>query len=61
MWRRELEGAFAVFRHADGSGTTATYTSTYDSADDLQKVLDMGVEEGAISAINQIDAHLEAA
>lgn len=40
---------------ADGDGTRATYVATYASADDLQKVLDMGVVEGATSAINQID------
>ena len=37
------------------SGTRATYTSTYPTAEALQTVLDMGVEEGATSAINQID------
>ncbi|MGB3409817.1 MAG: SRPBCC domain-containing protein [Microthrixaceae bacterium] len=36
-------------------GTQATFTSTYDSAEALQKVLDMGVVEGATLAINQID------
>jgi uncharacterized protein YndB with AHSA1/START domain len=39
-----------------GSGTRATFTSTYDSAEALQKVLDMGLVEGATSAIGQIDA-----
>ena len=42
------------FETIDG-GTRATFTSTYDSAEALQKVLDMGVIEGASSAINQID------
>jgi uncharacterized protein YndB with AHSA1/START domain len=37
------------------SGTRATFTSTYDSAEALQKVLEMGVVEGASGAINQID------
>lgn len=41
---------------ATASGTRATFTSTYDSAEALQKVLDMGVVEGATSAIGQIDA-----
>lgn len=41
---------------ATDSGTRATFTSTYDSAEALQKVLDMGVVEGATSAIGQIDA-----
>ncbi|MGX6509112.1 SRPBCC family protein [Rhodococcus sp. SJ-2] len=36
-------------------GTRATYVSTFESADALQKVLDMGVVEGATSAIGQID------
>ena len=45
---------------ADGDGTNAHYTSVYDSAEDLQKVLEMGVEEGATLAINQIDAYLAA-
>ncbi|MBM6399010.1 SRPBCC family protein [Phycicoccus sonneratiae] len=43
---------------AGGPGTQATYTSTYDTAEDLQKVLDMGMEEGARSAIDQIDGFL---
>ena len=37
------------------SGTRATYVSIYESAEGLQTVLDMGVVEGASSAINQID------
>jgi uncharacterized protein YndB with AHSA1/START domain len=40
---------------ATDMGTRATFVSTYDSAEALQKVLDMGVVEGATSAINQID------
>lgn len=44
-----------LFEAIDG-GTRATFTSTYDSAAALQKVLDMGVIEGASSAIGQIDA-----
>ena len=36
-------------------GTRATYVGTYASAESLQQVLDMGVVEGATSAINQID------
>jgi hypothetical protein len=46
-----------TFSATDG-GTRAVFTSTFDSAEDLQKVLDMGVEEGATSAINQIDGFL---
>ena len=44
-----------TFTDHDG-GTRATYVSTYASAEALQQVLDMGVTEGATSAINQIDA-----
>ena len=36
-------------------GTRAVYVSTFASAEGLQQVLDMGVVEGATSAINQID------
>ena len=42
------------FTEHDG-GTRATYVSTYATAEGLQKVLDMGVVEGATGAINQID------
>ncbi len=42
------------------AGTRAVFTTTYASADDLQKVLDMGMEEGARESINQIDAFLAA-
>jgi len=42
------------FAEHDG-GTRATFVSTYATAEALQKVLDMGVVEGASSAINQID------
>lgn len=44
----------------DGEGTRVTYVSAYDSAEDLQKILDMGVEEGTTSSINQIDDFLAA-
>ncbi|KUI22189.1 polyketide cyclase [Mycobacterium sp. GA-1285] len=41
---------------AIGDGVTrATYVSTYESAEGLQEVLEMGVEEGTAQAINQID------
>jgi uncharacterized protein YndB with AHSA1/START domain len=42
------------------SGTRAVYTSTYETADALQQVLDMGVVEGANGAIAQIDDLLAA-
>lgn len=45
---------------ATDAGTKATFTTTYDSAEDLQQVLDMGMEEGARESINQIDAFLAA-
>ncbi|MGB3351649.1 MAG: SRPBCC domain-containing protein [Mycobacterium sp.] len=44
--------------NANQGGTRSTFVSTYDSAEALQQVLDMGVEEGATSAANQIDALL---
>ena len=40
------------------TGTRATYVSTYATAEGLQRVLDMGVVEGASGAINQIDGFL---
>ena len=43
---------------ATDDSTRAVFTSRYDSAEDLQKVLDMGMEEGARTAINQIDGFL---
>ncbi|SOC58341.1 SRPBCC family protein [Ornithinimicrobium cerasi] len=48
-----------TFEAADG-GTRAVYTSTYDTVEALQQVLDMGVEEGARSSIDQIDGFLAA-
>ena len=57
----DLPVSHNVYRFtAKDTSTVATYTSTYDSAEALQQVLDMGVEEGAIGAINQIDAYLAA-
>jgi uncharacterized protein YndB with AHSA1/START domain len=52
----ELPVSRNVFTFAEHEGgTRATYVSTYESAEALQQVLDMGVVEGASSAINQID------
>lgn len=48
-----------TFAEHDG-GTRATYVSTFASAEDLQKVLDMGVVEGTRAAFNQIDALIAA-
>jgi uncharacterized protein YndB with AHSA1/START domain len=36
-------------------GTRAVYVSTFETAEGLQQVLDMGIVEGATEAINQID------
>ena len=46
-----------TFSAHDG-GTRATFVSTFASAEAMQKVLDMGVVEGATEAINQIDGLL---
>ena len=45
------------FAPHDG-GTRATFVSTFATVEDMQKVLDMGVVEGATSAINQVDGLL---
>lgn len=45
---------------AHDGGTRATFVATYSSAEGLQQVLDMGMIEGATSAIGQIDALLAA-
>ena len=50
------QNVYAFEPNDSGSGTRAVFTSTYDSAEGLQKVLEMGVVEGATLAINQIDA-----
>lgn len=49
-----------AFEAVEG-GTRAVFTSVYASAEELQQVLDMGMEEGATTAINQIDGFLAAA
>jgi uncharacterized protein YndB with AHSA1/START domain len=43
---------------AHEGGTRATFVGSYDTAEALQQVLEMGMEEGATLAINQIDAFL---
>lgn len=43
------------FEEHDG-GTRAVYVSRFPSREGLQQVLDMGVEEGSRTAIDQIDA-----
>ncbi|QEN14993.1 SRPBCC domain-containing protein [Mycobacterium sp. ELW1] len=47
------ENTYTFTEH--NGGTRAVYVSTFASAEGLQQVLDMGVVEGATSAINQID------
>ncbi len=60
----QLQGPYALWHHTHtfepiGDGVTrVTYVSKYESAEGLQKVLEMGVEEGSRQAINQIDALL---
>lgn len=50
-----------VYTFTEHDGVThAVYTGTYTDAESLQKVLDMGMVEGATSAINQIDELLAA-
>lgn len=39
----------------EGGSTRAVYVSTYESVEALETVLNMGVVEGATSAINQVD------
>ncbi len=48
------------FTEVDGS-TRAVFSGTYETAEGLQTVLDMGMVEGATSAINQIDGFLTGA
>ncbi|WP_018178518.1 SRPBCC family protein [Jongsikchunia kroppenstedtii] len=47
------------FVEVDGR-THATYVNRYQTAEALQKVLDMGMIEGATGAINQIDDFIKA-
>ena len=55
----EMPVSKSVFSFAEESGrTTATFISTYETAEALQQVLDMGMIEGATAAMNQIDAVL---
>lgn len=44
-----------TFEAIGDAATRAIYVSTYESAEGLQKVLEMGVEEGTAQALNQID------
>ncbi|MGN7247552.1 SRPBCC family protein [Janibacter anophelis] len=47
------------FQSVEG-GARMVNTSTWASAEDMQKVLDMGVVEGSKSAVSQLDALLAA-
>lgn len=49
--------AVYAFESTD-AGTGATFTTVYDSAEDLHTVLEMGMEEGSRQAIGQIDEFL---
>jgi hypothetical protein len=54
------ESAFCRCTYAERApehddGTRATYGSSYESAEALKQVLDMGMVEGSTLAINQID------
>ena len=60
--RRAADGRLqqrVEFVAVDG-GARMVNTSTWESADDMQKVLDMGVVEGSTSAVSQLDALLAA-
>ncbi len=52
----ELPVSHNVYRFEETEGETkATYVATFETAEGLQQVLDMGMVEGATLAINQID------
>ena len=53
-------GSSTVDLLATDSGTQMVMTATYPTPEDLQKVLDMGMEEGITQAVNQVDALLAA-
>lgn len=46
-----------VFKE-DGAGTTVTTTLTFDNGSDLEKILDMGFEEGFTSGLGNLDDYL---
>ena len=41
-----------------GGGTTMTITTGFSSIEDMQQILDMGMEEGITAAINQMESIL---
>ena len=54
-----LGDTIVEFTEHDG-GTRVASTTVYGSAQDLQKVLDMGMAEGLTQAVGQLDAALVA-
>jgi len=54
----ESQNVYVFDSHADG--TRVTFVAQYETAEGLQQVLDMGMMEGATSAISQIDELLAA-
>ena len=56
----ELPGAFwkNTFRESSGI-TTVTILSKYDSPEDLEKVLEMGMQEGFTAALSNLDELLK--
>lgn len=55
----DMPASEMVFRFETApAGTKATFVSTYANREGLEKVLAMGVVEGATAAINQIDGFL---
>lgn len=50
-----------VLSERAGGGTTMTVVSTFASADAMQRLLDMGMEEGMREAMGQIDGVLASA
>ena len=53
-------GRIAVELHEHDGGTRVVSTTVYESAEDLEKVLAMGMEEGLTAAIGQLDEILAA-
>jgi uncharacterized protein YndB with AHSA1/START domain len=45
-----------IVLRAQGDGTRMESVSTYESREAMEKVIEMGVEEGMTGAVNQIDA-----
>ena len=54
-------GRMRVDLQQAGAGTRMTVTTQFPTAEAMEQVLQMGMEEGMIDAMNQIDALLEPA